>query len=248
MTKKDTIIVTALVNAGVLVILFVSALKNDGGKEEFVLKPKSPDLSVSEVVIHEDTKKVLGDEVDRVLKLYTEQNPLQAQASTPSLQAPISFVDDLKSVAEPSAKEPTSLLAVEPPPQESVKTPALINPPPLQEVVVKKGDMLEKLAKQHRTSVSEIMKVNHLTTTQLRIGQVLKMPAPKVVAIQESQEKQEKKPLDPTSAKYYTVKAGDNLWTIAVKNHIKVEDLLKLNGLNEEKARKLKPGDRIRIQ
>ncbi|NGX46548.1 MAG: hypothetical protein K940chlam2_01740, partial [Chlamydiae bacterium] len=45
-----------------------------------------------------------------------------------------------------------------------------------------------------------------------------------------------------------TVVSGDNPWTIAVKNRIKVDQLLKLNGLNEEKARCLKPGDRLRIR
>ncbi|HEY4254932.1 MAG TPA: LysM domain-containing protein, partial [Chlamydiales bacterium] len=49
-------------------------------------------------------------------------------------------------------------------------------------------------------------------------------------------------------ADYYIVKVGDNPWTIAMKHHLKVEELLKLNGLNEQRARKLKPGDRLRIK
>ena len=47
---------------------------------------------------------------------------------------------------------------------------------------------------------------------------------------------------------FYTVKNGDNPWTIATKNHIKVEELLKLNGLDDSKAKKIKPGDRLRIK
>ncbi|MCC6128147.1 MAG: LysM peptidoglycan-binding domain-containing protein [Chlamydiae bacterium] len=50
------------------------------------------------------------------------------------------------------------------------------------------------------------------------------------------------------SVTYYTVKVGDNPWTIAMKHNMKVEELLRLNGLNEEKARKLKPGDRLRTK
>ncbi len=49
-------------------------------------------------------------------------------------------------------------------------------------------------------------------------------------------------------AKYYIVKHGDNPWTIAVKNKIKVEELLRLNNLDESKAKKLKPGDQLRIK
>jgi LysM repeat protein len=50
------------------------------------------------------------------------------------------------------------------------------------------------------------------------------------------------------SQDYYTVKVGDNPWTIAMKHHMKLEELLRMNSLNEEKARKLKPGDRLRIR
>ena len=49
-------------------------------------------------------------------------------------------------------------------------------------------------------------------------------------------------------AKFYTVKQGDNPWTIAVKNQLKVDELLKLNDLNDEKARRLRPGDKLRIR
>lgn len=51
-----------------------------------------------------------------------------------------------------------------------------------------------------------------------------------------------------SSFKYYTVKNGDNPWTIAVKNHMKVDELLKLNHLDADKAKRLKPGDQLRIQ
>ena len=238
MTKRETIMITALVNAGLLVILFVSALKENTLQEEIALKPKMPvelpAVIAQEAPVRNETKKIVGDEVDLVLRQYREQNPLQAPT-----QSPVSFVEDLKALGSESPKEQVSFLSE---PSKVVSKVEVVES--LREVTIKKGDMLEKLAKQHHTTVAEIMKVNHLSSTQLRIGQVLKMPEPR----QKEQKETEKKPLDPTSAKYYIVKAGDNLWTIAVKNHLKVEELLQLNELNEEKARKLKPGDRIRIQ
>jgi peptidoglycan endopeptidase LytF len=110
------------------------------------------------------------------------------------------------------------------------------------EVVVKKGDSLEKIAKTNRTSVDEIIKINHLPSSFLKVGQVLKIPTerslPKIA---------DKKPAE-LGPEYYTMKVGENPWAIAMKHHMKVEELLKLNGLNEEKARKLKPGDRLRIR
>jgi peptidoglycan DL-endopeptidase LytF len=244
MTRRDTIIVTALVNAGLLMILFIGALKNEDAKEEKIVKVETkaphPYLGSYERKGDSEVKKVMGDEVDFVLKQYKEVNPQVQEAPKPIVKAPqaapLSFVEDLKTV---TVEAPSFL-------RKEEETPLLVSTPSKKEeilVVVKKGDVLEKIAKQNKTSVSEIMKLNALTSTQLKIGQVLK-----VVALEEKKEELVKKPLDPTSAKYYVVKPGDNLWTIAVKNHIKVEELLQLNHLNEEKARRLKPGDKIRIQ
>jgi LysM repeat protein len=47
---------------------------------------------------------------------------------------------------------------------------------------------------------------------------------------------------------YYIVKSGDNPWTIARKFHIKFEDLLRLNNLDQEKAKNLKIGQKLRIK
>jgi len=97
------------------------------------------------------------------------------------------------------------------------------------QVAVKKGDNLDKIAKANHCSVSEIMKCNNLSHTVLQIGQVLKIPS-KGQSVQAAS----------GGEKFYTVKQGDNPWTIAVKNQIKVEELLRLNNLNEEKARRLR--------
>lgn len=249
MTRRDTIIVAALVNAGLLVILFVSALKNEEGREEISFRQEAPNFKNSEITFRSDAKRVMGDEVDQVLKQYTKQDPAQAPSaapladiSTPAVAAASSgnvpsFVDDLKSIMEPVT--PLTSLPIKP--EKNVE-----HKPSYLEVTVKKGDVLEKIAKQNHTTVSEIMKANHLASTQLKIGQVLKVPVKSSEGAVAKTE--EKAPLDPTSAKYYIVKAGDNPWTIAVKNHMKVEELLKINNMNEEKSRKLKPGDKIRIR
>ena len=42
---------------------------------------------------------------------------------------------------------------------------------------VKSGDTLGKIAKDHKTTVSELQKLNNLSTTQIKVGQKLKMPA-----------------------------------------------------------------------
>lgn len=102
------------------------------------------------------------------------------------------------------------------------------------EVKVQKGDVLEKIARRHGCTVGALMEHNQLKSNVLQIGQVLKIPTNQAVS--------------STKDNFYTVKQGDNPWAIAVKNHMKLEDLLKLNDLNEEKARRLRPGDKLRIE
>lgn len=116
--------------------------------------------------------------------------------------------------------------------------------PSAQEVTVRAGDTLEKLARTHKISVDDLIKFNQLPSTFLRVGQVLRVPAGHVAAAVPT------KPAvsTPIGTEYYVVKAGDSPWTIAMKHHMKVEELLRLNQLDEGKARKLKPGDRIKIR
>ena len=80
-----------------------------------------------------------------------------------------------------------------------------------------------------------------MKTTIIRIGQILKIPS-----VEKNATRKVKKAV--VNGEYYTVKPGDNPWTIAMKHNIKVEDLLKMNDLNKEKAKKLRPGDKLRIR
>ncbi len=227
MSRKDTIIIAVLINAGLLIVLFATALKPSDSKEEEFVTPLAPVAAVSEASPLGAPQQTPQDEVDQVLRQFS-------QPQTSALNPPASsFADDLNAPPALPSME-TSLSAP--------ITAALIETPQEQfvEVKVKKGDVLEKIARQNRTTVSEIMKVNHLASTNLKIGQVLRIPnktgARATAASTEGE------------VKYYTIKNGDNPWTIAVKNHMKLEELLKLNNLDSEKARRLKPGDQLRIK
>lgn len=216
MSRKDTIIIAVLVNAGLLIILFASALKSPVHDTCY-----QATVSPTQVVEIADKKEAIaqtGDVVDHALEQFAKQRlhahtePIITERSIP-------------------AEKPVSLPALE---SSAEKAADYI------EVVVKKGDMLEKIARQYHTTVSEIMQQNQLNTSNLRIGQSLKVSSKNMSLHANSV-------LD-TEGQYYIVKKGDNPWTIAIKNHIKVEELLKLNEMSEEKARKLKPGDKLRIR
>lgn len=226
MSRKDTIIIAVLINAGLLIVLFATALKPSDSKEEEFASAPAPIAAVSEAPLGTQMQTP-QDEVDQVLRQFSQP---QTSALTPT---PSSFADDLNA--------PPALPAIETPMPAPIAA-AVIEAPQEQllEVKVKKGDVLEKIARQNRTTVAEIMKVNHLATTNLKIGQVLRIPSKTGAKAAGTATDGE--------AKYYTVKNGDNPWTIAVKNHMKLEELLKMNNLDSEKARRLKPGDQLRIQ
>jgi peptidoglycan DL-endopeptidase LytF len=209
MNRRDVIIVSVLVNAGLLIILFASAIKT----------PSQTD------VVQENA--------------MSERAPTQASVELAPQFAPQDFPAVTVSPPVPIVATPTVIPLPEiPEPQASVH----VEPEePCAEVKVQRGDALDKLARRHHVSVAKIMELNHLASTNLRIGQTLKIPhRQKGGSFFEDS--------SSTSAKYYTVKPGDSPWSIAMKYHMNLEELLKLNHLDAERARRLKPGDQLRVQ
>ena len=80
--------------------------------------------------------------------------------------------------------------------------------------IVKKGDTLFDIAALKGVSVNEIKEANNLKTDLLQIGQVLNIPTPSSGEIN------------------YIVQKGDNLYTIANKYDVTIDDIKKLNNLS----------------
>ena len=80
---------------------------------------------------------------------------------------------------------------------------------------VKKGDTLYSIAKKYNTTTTELKELNNLSTNNLSIGKVLKIPT------------QEEFPNSNT----YTVKKGDTLYKIANNYNLTVSELKKINNL-----------------
>ncbi len=251
MSRKDTIIVAVLINTGLLIVLFASALKSGGSDSEMVANPMPLVEEVPALMARQETPVVVGDEVDRALQQFAAHQavvpaPVETVALPPSTPVEINpFVEDLKAIATPgqtltaASQNPTVQTLLAPLAKEQKQISEAI------QVTVKRGDVLEKIARHHHCSVADIMKANHLTNSNLRIGQVLTVPhkaGGKVESIPATTSTVSHEP------KMYIVKKGDSPWTIAVKNQMKVEDLLKLNNMSEAQAKRLKPGDKLRIQ
>ncbi len=218
MNRKDTILVAVLVNVGVLLILFISSLKPHTQQEWQAIQSS------------QESSQEIQSNIARV----EPQKPLIKQEHLPK--------EFSQAIDELLKSEENKIAAVEPE-KESIKAET-----PLMALEVKSGDILGKIAKTSGTSVEEIKKINHLPDDKLQPGQTLLVPQTTIAKNTQAQPKSEIKPISNTDDRYYTVKNGDNPWTIATKNHIKVEELLRLNGLDEAKAKKIKPGDRLRIK
>ncbi len=107
------------------------------------------------------------------------------------------------------------------------------NPDSMFIYTVTKGDNLYNIAKKYNTTVQEIIKLNNLKSTNLSIGQKIKIP--------------EKYTNAGTLPNYtnYTVKKGDTLYKIANNFNISVDQIMKDNNLN---MTLLQIGDNLKIR
>ena len=103
---------------------------------------------------------------------------------------------------------------------QKLKIPTMIETPTTSEgtvYVVKSGDNLYSIAKQYGLTADEIMKYNNLTSNLLSIGQVLKIPTTSTSL--------------PSTEVVYTVKSGDNLYSIARQYGLTADEIMKYNNL-----------------
>lgn len=230
MNRRDIILAAVFINLGLLSLLFFFAMSTDEDKFN-----DQTDLNNNIAMVAEEAPQPIlietsslltepGDELDNALKDYASAiitSDYDDETPEPVLQ-----------IAKPKEeKAPLSGQFVE--------------------VTIKRGDALEKIARANNTTVEAIKQINHLSTDRVYIGQVLKVPvgiqakaSTKVVAAA---------PAAPSvtsssDAQYYVIKSGDNPWKIAKQFNVKFDDLLKLNDLDEEKARNMKIGERIRVR
>src|SRR5699024_4459710 len=86
---------------------------------------------------------------------------------------------------------------------------------------VKGGDTLSHIARQYKTSVSELKKLNHLKSDLIFVGQKLK--------VKRSSSSSKPTTSAQSAGSTYTVKGDDNLSQISLKYKTNVSELKKLN-------------------
>lgn len=271
MNRRDIIILATVVNAVLLLVLFTTAQRPNKNldfpvtslpvKMMDINTPSSAHKNVENVSSASKTEvKKTITKTDRPVSTTTKENrSLGVQKSISQSEQPHALADqlkDMKDAAETSTPAVQEVVSIQP--KNSSLTPAVVqpavtvnNPSSAKEVnedshqyttvVVKKGDFLERIAKANHTTVAVLMQINDLSSTQLKIGQVIKVPVSDKV-----EANPQVKVSNPND--YYIVKEGDSPWGIALRNGIRLNDLLQMNDLDEQKARKLRPGDRLRIR
>jgi peptidoglycan endopeptidase LytF len=272
MNRRDVIIIAVLVNAGLLALLLVMAINTDEDKVT-----ESPALTQNIILEAPQQSSALSfaqeiplgtlavtnstaDEIDNVLKDY-------------AIPPQTIVLDEDNDDADKDANIEPPAITTAPAPVIQDQKPT--GQEKVISITVKRGDSLDKIARANVTTIEAIKKASNLKNDKLNIGQVLQVP---VATAKKTTDKKEtakdsvkatavatlvKPATKPASEKtiatnkpvamsdtpeYYTVKSGDNPWKIAKQFHVRFEDLLKLNNLNEEKARNMKIGDKIRVK
>jgi peptidoglycan endopeptidase LytF len=242
MTRRDIIFIALLANITVLAILFMLAFHTEEEPVKqmelayhFTEESSSGNRGSRQI---ESIRLDPSDEVDTALEEVSPINGVHHLADDDNGD----FIESDTPETIPYVEEPTSGVTPKDLKDKKDKNEHFV------EVVVKSGDALEKIARANGTTVDVIMRTNNLRSDKLKIGQLLQVPV-------SAKKKPEIAPT-PTpkpiallsDSQFYTMKSGDSLWKIAKLHGIRVDELLKLNDLDEDSARKLKTGDQIRIR
>ena len=105
--------------------------------------------------------------------------------------------------------------------------------------VVRKGETLSTLARRYGTSVSKLRELNHLRSTNIKIGQKLRVRS----SLSKAQASQTNKQSQRSSV-VHTVRRGDTLWAISKKYKVSLTRLKQANGM---RSNKLRAGQKLRI-
>ena len=111
---------------------------------------------------------------------------------------------------------------------------------------VRRGDNLGSIARKYRTSVAYLRELNDFSRKKtIRVGQKIVVPDRTPLQERKSTKEKKKSSSTVTSSKFYVVKKGDSLASIADRYNVSVLELSKHN--NIQKKSKLRAGVRLSI-
>lgn len=108
---------------------------------------------------------------------------------------------------------------------------------------VRSGDSISVIAARYGTSTSAVLRANNMNSSaakSIQVGQKIKVPTSKRSSNTSSNR-------TSSAGKNYTIKSGDTLSEIASSNGVSTSALMKANRMNNNDARRLRPGQKIII-
>ncbi|MGJ8677612.1 MAG: LysM peptidoglycan-binding domain-containing protein [Akkermansiaceae bacterium] len=99
----------------------------------------------------------------------------------------------------------------------------------LSSYTVKKGDTLSRIAKNHSTSVTAIMKTNTLKSDRINIGQKLSIPSSMAKKTPAKAEPIAKATTSPTTTTKHVVKKGETFYSIAREHKVSLRSVIAAN-------------------
>ncbi|NGX41161.1 MAG: Peptidoglycan endopeptidase LytF [Candidatus Anoxychlamydiales bacterium] len=246
MSRRDTIIISVLVNAALLAVLFTTAITKNSTLEEPKLAnnalientQQAKDMLANNVISNLEKTSNVQDKPD-IQKQFASLMEDKEEVRKDANENKIVSNNEVEKIVY---KLPEIAKAL----HEKTDEKILEN---VFEITVRSGDSLERLARANHIKISDITNLNNLPNSFLRIGQKLLIPTNaqiQKINTTPTLKLEERKAFE--SHEFYIVKVGDNPYTIAIKHSMKPHELLKLNNLDEKKARRLKPGDKLRIR
>ena len=209
------------------------------GQQLLVAESKATTDNTKELVVKSDVSAKLTSH--KVKKGETLNSIAKANNTT---------IDELKRINNLSQTKLTLgqviKIGSEAPESEEVSKASVVKstvPAKLTSHKVKKGETLNSIAKANNTTIDELKRINNLSQTKLKPGQVIKIgsEAPESEEVSKVSVVKSTAPAKLTSHK---VKKGETLNSIAKVNNTTIDELKRINNLSQTK---LKPGQVIKI-
>jgi len=213
-------------------LIAAALLAKDPLRHGFDSIPLLEPLTFDEMTVPDATGlDVLADLADTTTRALVELNPQYYRGVTPPNRTSIVRVP--RGTGSLVATRYAAL-----PPNERVN---------FLEHVVKRGETLSEIGQRYGVSVSLLRAANgNVSPTRLQIGQRLIIPmspAGRSRATRGSAPRAT--PPVVSGSRYYTVRSGDSLWTIARRYGVSVADLTRWNGLRERDV--IRVGQRLAV-
>ncbi|TVP91095.1 MAG: LysM peptidoglycan-binding domain-containing protein [Pseudomonadaceae bacterium] len=181
-------------------------------------------------------------DLDRQLDLHkaaelAEISPRELRQLNPAYHQRITAPRDAYQLLVPVDKADSFTAALEALPET-----AWVDYQPYQ---VRRGDNLSTIAQRHQVSLNAIREINNLRGNMIRAGQTLMLPKPADTALASAANQSAQSTAGASTGNTsYTVRSGDNLWTIARQHGVNVASIKQLNELN---SNSLQVGQTLRL-